>query len=507
MPVPTDAIVAGSKPFALALFAAVTERAGARPRIAADPAQALPLCRGSTGILILEFDERWVPVLRQLRGESTALRVLAAVPPAREPAAGALPALGVETVRWDGTLGPVLEALERLLGAPPARPGAQVPRLERQPPTIGRAVLPAGAARPGEAAAPAAAAASEAGPAATDLFSDLGEAGELTVGGGGPEQPSGAVPLEAARPRPAPQPGVRAPYVPVPAAGPVAWPSGAPSVELSEELMAAAADGSLPPGSPLRPIAAPVLAALSDVERDALAGREVPVDAALLRRAAAMRLRVAVALSEPPAPGGAVDVPLVEAILAEIDAVLGGVNALLSTAPEALRPALEATRNALVKEAVDFSEVSHAATPIEGAGPESASAEVALRRPSVSGARVLRIDSAATEAAPRRRSLVLPVFLVIAALAAAGFHAYRWYQKEQLLAAMRTLPGAPERMLLVPGPASGPQLLIPLDGKLPARDQVERFKAQQSLRGFTVVEQKGGALMVTPEQREEGRTP
>jgi hypothetical protein len=139
----TDVVLAGSKAFALALFAPVTERVGSRPRIAPDPQQALALCAGSSGLLLVEFSEPWLPVLKQLRAQAPGLRVVAALAPGQESAALALAPLGVEAVPWDGQAAPVLAAVTKVLGpgavASPAAPqGVASSIARRSPPFCGR---------------------------------------------------------------------------------------------------------------------------------------------------------------------------------------------------------------------------------------------------------------------------------------------------------------------------------------------------------------------------------
>ncbi len=110
-----------------------------------------------------------------------------------------------------------------------------------------------------------------------------------------------------------------------------------------------------------------------------------------------------------------------------------------------------------------------------------------------------------------RRGRTVAVLLVAAILAGGGFHAWRWYQHQQAIAALPTLRGAPEGMRLLPGSPGAGKVLVP--GKAPPdRAQVERFKADQAALGFTVTEEKGGVLVVTPQQPParpagEGRTP
>jgi hypothetical protein len=265
-------------------------------------------------------------------------------------------------------------------------------------------------------------------------------------------------------------------------------------------LLADALAGTLAAGDPRRPVAEQVAGALSELERGVCAGAPWELDPVPVRRAAAMRLRVAAALAARPPPGSPVDGQAVEALLAELDAGLAAVNALSAAAPEARRPALEAIRHALVKEAEDFSEACHeigpaepaAQRPEEGAGPAARAA---------AGARVLSIQGAAAtgvEVAATRRGRALWVVLALAVLVAAGAHGYRWYRKEQGLNALRSLPGAPEGMMLVPGPPAAPKVLLPMRGP-PERAQVERFRAQQKLKGNKVTELPGGGLAVEPE--------
>src|SRR6266545_5762581 len=121
---PIDAVVAGTKGFAVALLAPLAQRVGGRPRIASDPAQALALCAGSArGLLVIEVqDGATVDAIARIAREAAGVRVVAAVPLAHAGAEDALRALGVESVRWDGRPGPVLEAIDRKLAASLAAP-------------------------------------------------------------------------------------------------------------------------------------------------------------------------------------------------------------------------------------------------------------------------------------------------------------------------------------------------------------------------------------------------
>jgi hypothetical protein len=91
------------------------------------------------------------------------------------------------------------------------------------------------------------------------------------------------------------------------------------------------------------------------------------------------------------------------------------------------------------------------------------------------------------------------VVLVLAVLAAAAFHGYRFVQKERAVAALPTLTGAPERMMLLPSAPGQPKVLIPVKGP-PDRAQVERFKAEQQQLGNKVTELEGGGLSIAPDK-------
>jgi len=172
--------------------------------------------------------------------------------------------------------------------------------------------------------------------------------------------------------------------------------------------------------------------------------------------------------------------------------LLAAVNGLLGGAPEELKPALGTVRNALVKEAVDFSEACQETTGVRPVQPATPSGQV------TAGARVLSVQAGQDELEQKesRRGRLLWVVLVLAALGAGAFHGYRWLAKEQAIAALPSLPGAPERMTLLPSAPNSPKVLLPVKGP-PDRAQVERFKAEQEKLGNEVIELEGGGLSVS----------
>src|SRR5512133_3840656 len=97
---PSGAVVAGTRAFAVALLAPVAARVGARPRVAADAAQALALSPGAGGVAVVEFaGHEALPGIERLVREGGGVRVLVAVPPEHATADEILRSLGVEPVR------------------------------------------------------------------------------------------------------------------------------------------------------------------------------------------------------------------------------------------------------------------------------------------------------------------------------------------------------------------------------------------------------------------------
>jgi hypothetical protein len=485
----TEAVIAGSKGFALALLAPLTERVGTRPRIASDPAQAIALC-GGRGLVVVEFQgEGSLRAIQELALHGAGLRIVAAVPAVHAAAEGALRALGVDLARWDGRPDDVLGAVARQLTAAPARlvvPAAAKPAAPPRPAAASPAAAPApavarAAVAPYAPPARAAAAVSLSAPLATaprparapqpppggGLFEDLRE-DDFHV-----EVADGGAPVAA----------------PSVAPSTAAWPANVPGPREAAGALARGLAGVFdPPGTPLAAIA-DVVNGLSELERAVLAGEPQPVDGAPIRRAAVMRVRVAVALA-PPA-GTPVDEGAVSALLADIDALLSEVNAVTLGAPPELQPSLEAIRNALVKEAIDLSEVAQRL-----AGPVEAAAQPARRAPRAPQARVLSISGA--ENADRPRNTKLFVALAIAAIGAAAFHGNAWLRRRNApLERPPSIAGAPSGMIAPPTAERGPQVLVPGIGPTNP-DEVERFKLQQKLKGNEVQEVEGGALLVFP---------
>lgn len=476
---PTEAIIAGSKAFALALLAPLTERVGTRPRIAADAAQAAKLAGGG-GLVVVEFQgERSLEAIRALVGQSTGIAVIAAVPDAHAAAGEALRSIGVEAARWNGAPEDVLSAVSRRL----AGAAAEV----TSPGLAATAPVPAPAARPAPTAAPTPAA-SRVGALFDDLAIDEPQAEPLLAD---------AFSVDVTAPMTAPvRPGSASAAAP---AGP--WPAGVPgAVEAADALGQGLQGIFAPDGAPLAVVAG-VMTGLSPLERAVLVGEPQPIDTEPIRRAAVMRVRVAAALATAPTPGAPVDAGAVSALLADIDALLSDVNALVAGAPQELQPSLEQVRNALVKEAIDFSEAAHRAEPADAPAAARSGSTAADRRPSQS--RGVRMASAAEraieEAEDRRRRRLLALFAV-AAIGAGAFHGWRFFtgragQAEER--ASRTGVPADARVIAAPL-ASAPLVVQSKDGKGFTPEELKRMQEEEAIRGNVVRESTPGTVVIVP---------
>jgi hypothetical protein len=453
----SSAVLSGSGAFTSALLSPLMTRYGAGLRVTSEPADALQFCRDRGGTLFVELQsDRWLPVFQELRqrhGEN--VRIVVAVPPARAGALDALRSVPVDlTFPSERGAAQALAALERIdAGEALAPPPAEAPAIPDGP-------SEAPAAEP-SAGVPAVDASS--GSAAADAAPD----------------PFAAPP--AAEPSPAEAPTAVA-FVPS-----EIWPGTVPTADDAEHLVSSAVAGLKPEGD--APLDA-TLDALTASERAALCGDPVEGDPLLLRRAAALRYRVGVALAGEPAAGAPVDAPAGAALMAELDGVLA-----------ALRGAdggdLEVIRRALVKEAVDLSEALQRLTPVAVPVP----AAVPAPRPApprAAAPRILSVTKQDDEEPARRRSVGLVVVLAISALAAGGYHAYRWRERHSV-PPPATLPGAPAGSI---GSASGKtKMLFAPPGLTLDPAELERFKAAEQAKGNRVIQAAPGTWIVTPAAR------
>jgi hypothetical protein len=530
---PIEAVVAGTRGFALALLAPMTERVGTRPHVAADAAHALVFGRGPGALVVVEFlGEDSLSAIKDLVLEGEGVRIVAALPDAHAAAEAPLRALGVEPVRWDGRPDGLLAAVARQMAAaaaaaaqaaaraaapPSRRAAATAARTARSPAPPGpsgrtppaRPAAPAAPPRlvtPGAPAParPAAPVAPPAAPAAGGSFEGIDdEIAAITdaLGAEAPPPPSAGglfddlegeadhdfdVDVEQGLLAPAPEGS----------GGP--WPADVPGPVEAADALGRALAGGAPAGGGALAVVPGVIASLTDLERAILSGEPSPVDAEPVRRAAVMRVRVAAALATAPAPGGAVDAGAVSAFLVEIDGLLSDVSALAAGAPPEVQASIEAVRNALVKEAIDFSEAAQRASPAGALAP----AAPAAPRARTGETRVLSMTAAPEEVASPRRQRALVAGLVVAALATAAFHGYRYWAGSVRVRQAPTLPGAPAGAIATPGDVpnvpNAPKVLHSAGGEAFDRSELKAFAAQEARKGNTVHEIAPGAIMVVP---------
>jgi hypothetical protein len=291
----------------------------------------------------------------------------------------------------------------------------------------------------------------------------------------------------------APGPAPSAP----PSSGP--WPLDAPGPEKAANALRAALAGDLAAAGAAG--AAAVVQALSPLEQAVLAGEPIDFDPEPIRRAAVMRVRVAAALSSAPAPGAAVDPGAVSALLAEIDALLSEVNALAAGRPAEAAAPLEAVRNALVREAIDFSEAAQRAGPAAGAG----AAALPARAPRAAAqARVVSVDSREEQdleaAQDRRRRRMLVVFAA-SVLFAAAFHGYGWWKRAQVPDATPTRAGLPAGATWSAPPTEAAPAVVRAKDNAPfSPEERERLEREEVVRGNTVREVEPGVIVILPGQ-------
>lgn len=233
---------------------------------------------------------------------------------------------------------------------------------------------------------------------------------------------------------------------------------------------------------------------MSELERQVVGGAAQPFDTQPIYRAAVLRLRVAAAVAAAPEPPARVDDEAVQRLLAELDAVLSLVNPLAQGAPPEHQPALEAVRNALVREAVDFSEVTHRITAGGPPPPPEATLRSAPRAPAQ--ARVLSVQAGEAEATPAERRRLGPLItLVVLLLAIAGVLGWQQLSRPPQRPPP-TFQGAPANTVAV---ESGPhRLLVATPGKQVDPAELERFKRQEAQKGNVVTEVAPGTWLIEP---------
>jgi hypothetical protein len=496
---PHEAVVAGSPEFVDALLPLLTERLGGAPRVADSPHLASALCQDGARLLVYEHCGReWLSLCGELRSAAgPELIVVAALPPEHAADVAEISAAASAVVAWGGDARPVLDAVSRVMAArdapktaaPVRRPG---PVLTPQPtPAVVRPVMapqPVQATRPVAAAVKAAPTPAPKRPSADlaeesafdTLFDE--EAGGVVAGGE-------ATPLPAAEPPPPP-----------PSVTSTVWPATVLSGDDGLSVVRAALSG-LWPEQRLRRVTEKVVAALSTAEKAAAQGHKLPFDPAPVRRAVGLRWQVAAAIDALPPVGAPIDQGAVQAILGGIDDVLSALKEQSDDAgPEALR-AIETVRHALVKEAIDLTEALQQVAPPEMV--EEITTSRKARRAGVAPVTRMVRDTSHADAGPSRVPWGLVVVLVVALVAAAAYHGYRYVNRARPAAS--SITGAPSGAAGTVTP-QGKVIVMPAGARADPKE-LESFKNLEKAKGNTVRELVPGTFVVYPESARPGEKP
>jgi hypothetical protein len=265
------------------------------------------------------------------------------------------------------------------------------------------------------------------------------------------------------------------------------WPSTAPGEEDAEHILCSALAGLAAAGDPALEA---TLEALTPLETEALQSLASVADPAPVRRLAALRYRVAFALSTAPAPGSPLDAGGGNLLLTEIDEALPSLKGVADRLPGRAAET-EAIRNALVKQAVDLSEVLHRLQPGAPAAPAARAPD-----PRRTTGR-MRIDAIPEPAARERRRVGIWVTLAVTIVATAAFHGWNRF--------LRPEPAPPPGPFGIPAGTTGAEapgpagrLVIPRSGQVPAPADVEAFRVGEEAAGRSVQEIAPGVFLSRP---------
>jgi hypothetical protein len=277
------------------------------------------------------------------------------------------------------------------------------------------------------------------------------------------------------------------------------WPANAPDHASAEEALLAGMDRTPPPFPAFGAVAIQVADALSELEVKALARAPLQIDGGPIRRAAAMRLRVGVAFATAPPRGASSDPAAVAALLAEIDDLLSEVNALAVDAPPELAPALSACRNALVKEAIDFSETAQRYVAVDA--PFAQEAPVARPRvmPSVRVLSDSRVSRDERKGGRRSRNMVIA--LAISAALVAAYQVWNRISENAPSSPLPALAGVPANAIGLEAADGSSRIVRVKPGEQLDPGVLRKFMEDERLKGREVVEASPGLYVSRPAER------
>jgi hypothetical protein len=282
-------------------------------------------------------------------------------------------------------------------------------------------------------------------------------------------------------------------------AQPCLWPATVASAAAAEALLASALRGA-PASGVVAEAAGRVARVLSPDERAALTGGPVAHDPSLLRAAAALRLRLELALATVPAAGAPFDGPAAQALLGEVDAVLALVKAAAGAAEPALAASLDPIRLALVDGGVALAGAHARLTPEAADAPVAPAPALSSR----AATRVISNENAHPSDAAPAGGKGIWIALGAVALLTVAYHGYQFATRPPY-EPLASLPGAPAQTYLINQGKS--QVLRAYAGARVDRVEMERFRAQEQARGNVVRELGAGIWVIEPASISGGKQP
>lgn len=477
---PVDAVVGGSNAFVEAVKAHLELRLGGVAQVARDPQQLVDACASPHELLVVEYaGPTWGEALNLLLEQNprNARWTIAAIHQAQAGESVRYQKAGAnEVVGCNGQVDSVLRAIERAVrrlrpvveAGPattpvPSRSHPLAPARDQEVP-----VLSAAAAKP----PPGAASPPPVSPKAV----------ARTTGQAPPSRSSGVAEASA--------PATRSGASSTSSRKGIPWPQAIPGTDDAGQLMEDAVVGRAIPHPYWRSLTERVLAGVSDLERDAVAGRPVPVDPAPLRSAAALRLQLEAAISTAPPPGSAIDEAGAQQLISEVDGVLSQLK-LLDPGQPAVHAELQTIKGQLIDAGVRLGALLG-----QILGQTSSAAEVVPvphHHEEKSITRVLSNQSV-DEARPRvRRGEWIALAIVLAI--GVGYHVWR-HASARAPMPLPTVAGAPDNTYVVKQPGSN--LLMVRAGKSVDPKELERFRGQEQAKGYTVREISPGVWSIEP---------
>jgi hypothetical protein len=226
------------------------------------------------------------------------------------------------------------------------------------------------------------------------------------------------------------------------------WPLFVPSFAVTEVILCEPARAA---SDKERDVTRKLLATLSETERSAMWGEELPFDSTALRRSIFMRWRLDMACSNAPTQGP-IDAQALDALLQEADSVL----AELKDAPDTIEGAHQIWDKARSALARDASKLADLETHFKAQAEQlaKAAATQTAPKPRVSQTKLIAVNP--QNNVQRARTKALPIVFVVVVVAGVVFHGVNLL-KSRSPPQINQIPGVPEGFM----GTSSPRLRAP----------------------------------------------